>query len=312
MSKKLLVVFGATGQQGGSVVDQVLQDPALSREFSIRGLTRDPSSPSSQALAKRGVEVVKCDTSSDTDLRAALNGAHTVFSMTTSIYTRTGGKEEEELGNHIADLAVECGAQYLIWSSMVSPKKISGGKYPNVDLFESKYNTEQYIRTLPIKSSFFVPGSFMQNLTGRQKPRPLGDGTYGLFNILNPDAKTAFIDVAADTGKWIAAMLADPDKYAGKSIACAQGLYTQTEIAEILSAATGKSVKHVKIPVEQFASHLPEGSRTMITEMMQYCGEFGYYGATQEEDVRWGAEQARGKLTSLAEYLEREPLKLDE
>ena len=56
MSKKLLVVFGATGKQGGSVINSILEDPKTAADFSIRGITRDPSKPSAQALTKRGVE----------------------------------------------------------------------------------------------------------------------------------------------------------------------------------------------------------------------------------------------------------------
>lgn len=56
--KKVFVVFGATGNQGGSVINSVLADPAAAQEFRIRGITRNPSSPNAQALAARGVECV--------------------------------------------------------------------------------------------------------------------------------------------------------------------------------------------------------------------------------------------------------------
>lgn len=55
---KILTVFGATGNQGGSVIKAVLADPVLSKEFKIRGITRDASKPSAKALAAKGVEVV--------------------------------------------------------------------------------------------------------------------------------------------------------------------------------------------------------------------------------------------------------------
>lgn len=55
---KLLTVFGATGQQGGSVIRAVLQAESLSREFKIRGISRDTSKPAAQALLKQGVELV--------------------------------------------------------------------------------------------------------------------------------------------------------------------------------------------------------------------------------------------------------------
>lgn len=55
---KTITVFGATGQQGGSVIRTILQDGTLSKAFKIRGVTRDTAKPVAQALEKQGVEVV--------------------------------------------------------------------------------------------------------------------------------------------------------------------------------------------------------------------------------------------------------------
>lgn len=55
---KLITVFGATGNQGGSVIKAILTDSVLSKEFKIRGITRDASKPAAQTLAAKGVEVV--------------------------------------------------------------------------------------------------------------------------------------------------------------------------------------------------------------------------------------------------------------
>jgi uncharacterized protein YbjT (DUF2867 family) len=52
---KLITVFGATGNQGGSVIKNILADSTLSKTFKIRGITRDVSKPAAQALAKQGV-----------------------------------------------------------------------------------------------------------------------------------------------------------------------------------------------------------------------------------------------------------------
>jgi uncharacterized protein YbjT (DUF2867 family) len=58
-SKKVLVVFGATGNQGGSVVKTILEDSSMNSQFEIRAITRDPSKPAAVALAKKGVSLVK-------------------------------------------------------------------------------------------------------------------------------------------------------------------------------------------------------------------------------------------------------------
>jgi len=79
---KLLVVFGATGQQGGSIIDYVLNDAELAKLYHLRALTRNPSSSSSQSLKSKGVDVVKADNGDESSLKEALNGAHTVFATT--------------------------------------------------------------------------------------------------------------------------------------------------------------------------------------------------------------------------------------
>ena len=57
-TSKILVVFGATGNQGGSVIRSILGDPKASQEFKLRGITRDTTSAKAKALAEKGVECV--------------------------------------------------------------------------------------------------------------------------------------------------------------------------------------------------------------------------------------------------------------
>lgn len=58
-SPQLITVYGATGAQGGSVVQSLLQNK--SKAFKIRGITRNPDSDKAKALKEQGVEVVKAD-----------------------------------------------------------------------------------------------------------------------------------------------------------------------------------------------------------------------------------------------------------
>jgi uncharacterized protein YbjT (DUF2867 family) len=55
---KIITVFGATGNQGGSVITSLLDDAQLSKAFKIRGVTRDISKPAAQELKSKGVELV--------------------------------------------------------------------------------------------------------------------------------------------------------------------------------------------------------------------------------------------------------------
>jgi len=52
---KIVVVIGATGLQGGSVVTSLLKEGG----FKVRALTRNPENDQAKALAARGVEIIK-------------------------------------------------------------------------------------------------------------------------------------------------------------------------------------------------------------------------------------------------------------
>lgn len=59
---KLLTVFGATGNQGGSVIKTVLGHAQLSKTYKIRAITRDATKPAAVSLKEQGVEVVNVRT----------------------------------------------------------------------------------------------------------------------------------------------------------------------------------------------------------------------------------------------------------
>ncbi len=57
MSPKIIVVFGATGQQGGSVVASFLKN----KDYIVRAVTRNPDSDKAKALSASGAQVVAAD-----------------------------------------------------------------------------------------------------------------------------------------------------------------------------------------------------------------------------------------------------------
>lgn len=307
---KVLVVFGATGQQGGSVVDCVINDPELSKQYKICGVTRDPSKPAAQALQKKGVEVVQGDADDKESLKQAMRGSHTVFATTATMYDEQTKSREVAQGKALADAAVAAGVQYFIWSTLPHVGKVSGGKYQHVDQFDSKAEVEEYVRNLPVKSAFFAPGSFMQNFGGMMAPHPTGDGTYAISNVVTPQTQLPLIEIAADTGKYIGAILAEPAKYEGKVLAAATKLYSLEEIVQTISKATGKTVKYNQLPETVFRGFLPPAAADNLIEMMLYFQDFGYYGPQTKDLVQWTAQNAHGKLTTFDEYLAKNPLHL--
>jgi uncharacterized protein YbjT (DUF2867 family) len=308
---KVLAIFGATGQQGGSVLNHVLSDPELFREYKLRAITRDVNSEEARKLKTRNVEVVEGDILSPTSLATSLIGVHTVFAMTTPSLGPDAFEVELANAKRIADVAVDQGAEYIIWSTLPSVRDISKGKYTAVVPFDTKAAAEEYIRTLPIKSAFLSFGSFMENYQSQPFlfPTKADDGTYVVSRHISPQAKFPLLDAVDDAGKFAGAILADPTKFEGKRLHCATKLYTITEIVTLLSKSSGKTIVYKQVSVEEFKASLPF-FQDVFAEGFSLYDEYGYFGPGTEELVAEGAAVARGRLTTFEEYLERNPFQL--
>jgi hypothetical protein len=57
--KKIIVVAGATGAQGGGLARAILDDPQ--GPFAVRALTRNPDAPKGKEFAAPGAQVVRAD-----------------------------------------------------------------------------------------------------------------------------------------------------------------------------------------------------------------------------------------------------------
>jgi uncharacterized protein YbjT (DUF2867 family) len=213
-------------------------------------------------------------------------------------------------GKGVVDVAVAEGVQYMIFSTLPHISKISGGKYTKVAAFDAKAEIEDYIRRVPIRSAFCSPASFMQNFQEVMEVQPSESGTFVIARHVSPDSQLPLIDTAGDTGKYVGAILADPDKYEGKVFCSATAVYTMTEMAEIIGKVYGKTVKYEQIPEETFRQYLRFSGPFAdgLVEMMLYQQDFGYYGPRTKELVAWAAENARGKVHTFEEYLIENPL----
>jgi uncharacterized protein YbjT (DUF2867 family) len=313
-----LAVFGATGQQGGSVIHHVLSDPALSSRYKLRAITRDTTSPKARALLARGVSVVAADFDSPSSLTSALRGVDTVFAVTTPDFTSDAVAIEFARAKAVADAAVDAGAEYLIFSTLAPMEEISRGKYTRVYAYDAKAKAESYIRSLPIKSAFFAGAPFMQNFNAQVFLSPKkAEGTERWVWKRNnsPETKYPFIDGVADTGKFVGAVLASPDEYEGKTLYGAEGLYSLEDISGLMSTSTGREVVYEQVSDEEFRASLKafggEVLADMFVEAFKFYEEYGAFGPGTEEKVEWSVKQVGGRLTSLEEFFKREPLKLE-
>src|SRR5689334_17917978 len=111
-----VLVFGATGQQGGSTARALVAEG-----WRVRALVRDPAKEAAKALEALGVELVRGDMRDRDSLARAVNGAYGVFSMQPSSGQPEQGvtdDDERSFGVTIADLSRAAGVRHLVYSSV--------------------------------------------------------------------------------------------------------------------------------------------------------------------------------------------------
>jgi len=104
---KLLVIIGATGNQGGSVIKSILADPNASKQFKLRGVTRDVSKSAAKALTEQGVEMVSADLNDKASLVKAFEGAYGAYAIT-DFWATMDKDAEVKQGKNMADAAKVC------------------------------------------------------------------------------------------------------------------------------------------------------------------------------------------------------------
>lgn len=301
---KVLGVIGATGQQGGSVVDFVLNDPELKSLYAIRAFTRDASKPAAQVLAAKGVDVVQGDAGDPASLKKGLTGVDTLFFMTTMM--PGSGVSKDDIGKAIADAAVEAGVNYIIFSTLPSSESISMGKEP-VPHFDNKAKVEQHIRYLPVKSSFYCPGCFMQNFVTNTAPQPQPDGSLVIQCTIGGGTNIPMIDVVGDTGNYVGAILAQPEKYEGKLLLAVSEFTNFNKVAKTMSKVYDKQISYQQVDKKDYLTFLPEALRKDMISMFSYCDDFGFYGSKTEVLFNENEKSPRAPVTSLTDFFKKSP-----
>ena len=282
---KILTVFGATGNQGGSVIASILADATLSSQFTIRGVTRDASKPAAQALASRGVQLVKADMSTAEQAAPAVAGAHTVF-IVTNFWESMNANTEYEQGKAVVDACAAAGVKHIIFSSLIDVTAASGGALSHVSHFDSKAKVEAYIRSKGLPGTYVMPGVFMSAMLGGFRKQ--GDAyVWALPEGADKDtAQLPLFDAVHDMGKFVKAAIKTFPDSVGRQFYAATDYYTPVRMADEFTRVTGKTASVTNVPQDVFKSFLPPAAAQELLENMLLFQKPGYYaGASLAESV---------------------------
>ena len=237
---KTILVFGATGQQGGSVAREL-----LSRGWPVRAFVRDPRSPKAQELSTLGAELVIGDFLDRASVERAMVGCYGVFSVQPSsgqgaIYD-VSDADEIAYGSLVAEAAVAANVVHLVYSSA----NAAGPQATGAGHFDTKSEIERRVRNLDIRHTIVRPSALMEILMLPGMGLDQGRMTF----FMRPDQSGQFLAVE-DIGKIVAGVFAEPDLYAGKTFEIASDAVTGTELAEKLSRAAGRPIAYHRFPEE--------------------------------------------------------------
>jgi len=252
---KLIVVTGATGQQGGATARHL-----LAQGWRVRALVRDPNKPAAQELVAKGAELAQGDLDDRASLDRALTGAYGAFSVQTFMGPE-GPVGETRQGNRLADAAKAAGIQHFVYTSVGGADRKSGLPH-----FESKWQIEEHIRSLGLPATILRPVFFMENLRSPWiGPR---DGVLAVG--LRPTTSLQMI-AADDIGAFAALAFARPQEFIGKALEIAGDSLTGPQVADAFTRVSGQPVRFVELPLEQVRSFNQE-----MGDLMAWFNEHGY------------------------------------
>ncbi|KAF4626089.1 hypothetical protein G7Y89_g12072 [Cudoniella acicularis] len=293
-SKKIIVVVGATGNQGSSVAHTFLNLPA----WHVRCITRNPTSPASLALTALGAEVIQADLSDFPALCKAFSDATAIFVNTDFWESYVSSKKtvattQENADLKISETAFEKEVLYgknaaraaagipslerFVYSALPPMKKHSKGKYDSTSHYESKASIVEYITNeqpeLAKKASFIYLGAYSTNAMLSPKLDPVSE-RYKFVLPLAKDVKMPIVDPKNSTGPFVQALVEGED--AGKSLLAYDSYLTIGELVALWSKASGKEADYVEVSVE--IMHQQFGIPKELLDAPGFISDFGYMG----------------------------------
>ncbi len=249
--KRLILVTGATGKQGGAVVRHLRE-----KGFAVRAFTRHPDSPESRALINQtGIEIARGDYEDKPSLLRALEDVHGVFAVQTPF---EGGVETEvRQGMALIDAAHSSDVSHFVYSSVVSADQNTG-----IPHFDSKWKIEQHLMGTGMPYTVVRPAFFMENWLPMKDQLAQGQ----LRMPLTPE--TILQQVAVDDiGAFTAMAFEHPGKWQGKATDLAGDELFMDQIAQTLHAS------YSQMPWEEFESHMGHE----MTVMFRWFQDVGYH-----------------------------------
>jgi uncharacterized protein YbjT (DUF2867 family) len=253
---KTVFLTGATGQQGNA-----LGHLLLDRGYKVRALTRKPDHAHAVALQKKGATIVTGGFDDRAVLEQGIKGTDIVFLMGTPY--EAGPDTETRQAKTVVDAVRTAGTKHLVYSSVGSADQKT-----NIPHFESKMRVEEHIARSELPHTIVRPVFFMDNVSSPWWMPGLQKGVLAM--AMSPSRKLQQITVP-NVAAFLALVIDRGSEFLGKSVDIASDDISGEEAARLISAASGKPIKYVQVPLEELRKQNEDFAR-----MFEFFEERGY------------------------------------
>jgi uncharacterized protein YbjT (DUF2867 family) len=213
-----VLVFGATGTQGGAVARGL-----LSSGVAVHAFVRDANSSRARELADAGAQLVRGDFQDAGTVTHALTAVSAAYVVTTPF--EGGPDAEERQARQLISSAVTAGLPWLILASVAAAGRA------DVPHFASKARIEQALMQTSLDWTIVAPSYFYENVMGSRESIRAGRLPLAL------PADTPLHQIAlANLGAVVAAVLGRREEHLGVRVEIAGDAPTPREMAEALQA----------------------------------------------------------------------------
>jgi uncharacterized protein YbjT (DUF2867 family) len=239
MTTRRILVVGATGKQGGAVIDALLsQSKTHAHPIRILALTRNVASPSAKHLAQNPlIELVQGDPTNPAAIFAAASPIDAVFCVT--VHGKPGAEEAQAAG--LIDASIAHGVKHFVFTSADrGGEEVSNVTPTPVAHIASKHRIEEYLINAAARTSLtwtiLRPVTFMENLT----PDFAGKGFAAMWNQVG--ARSIQLVSVKDIGVFGARALLQPEKWAGRKVGIAGDRLNFAEACVVFKRVTGQDM----------------------------------------------------------------------